>query len=320
MELASLPGNGGEDGSTGGREAAMGIANDEGESVEASGLKRCEKGAPVSFRFAERSTDAQDGALSVGADSDGDENGTVQELAALANLFVSGIQDQIGAASQRAIAPGLEFDIELGGAGADLGGTDGMSAEFLNDFGDLAGGNALDIHLGQSEQEGLFAAGSFFQSTGVKIHAVANLRNAQEEWSDTGGKGFGFESIGSSKALLATLVRAGLKDGRAFLDHGLVDKQAQALGKAGGTIGGKELQKSGEKFRINSVGHVCVFVGCVLSHPNRKPHWPAPGELRARPLRGWLRSARYARLRSAGPVRGAQIAKSPITEESLHPP
>jgi hypothetical protein len=56
-----------------------------------------------------------------------------------------------------------------------------------------------------------------------------------------------------------------------------------------------------QKIRINLVGHVCVFVGCVLLHPNRKPHWPAPGELRA------------------SPFPGTQIVKSPITEETLHP-
>ncbi|MCX6963309.1 MAG: hypothetical protein NTZ08_12820, partial [Verrucomicrobia bacterium] len=45
---------------------------------------------------------------------------------------------------------------------------------------------------------------------------------------------------------------------------------------------------------------------------------PAPGELRASPFRGRLRSARYARLRSAAPGRGAQIAKNQITEQTLH--
>jgi hypothetical protein len=79
------------------------------------------------------------------------------------------------------------------------------------------------------------------------------------------------------------------------------------------------LQNGVQKIRINVVGHVCVFVGCVLSHPNRKPHWPAPGELRASPIRGRLRSARYARLHSVGPGKGTQIVKSPITEETLHP-
>ena len=39
MELAALPGYGGENGSTCGGEAAMGIADDEGEAVKASGQK-----------------------------------------------------------------------------------------------------------------------------------------------------------------------------------------------------------------------------------------------------------------------------------------
>ena len=62
---------------------------------------------------------------------------------------------------------------------------------------------------------------------------------------------------------------------------------------------------------------MCFCWLCLL-HPNRKPHWPAPGELRASPFRGRLRSARYARLRSAAPGRGAQVAKNTITEQTLH--
>ena len=88
----------------------------------------------MDFGLAEGDADAEDGALSILPDPDGDENGAVQELAALADLFVSGIQDHVGIASQRAIPPGLEFDIELGGAGADQCRADGMAAEFLDDF------------------------------------------------------------------------------------------------------------------------------------------------------------------------------------------
>ena len=271
----------------------------------------------MDFGLAEGDADAEDGALTILPDPDGDENGAIQKLPALADLFVSGVQDHVGIASQRAITPGLEFEIELGGAGTDLGRADGMAAEFLDDFGDFASGDPLDIHLGEGEQEGFFAAGSFFESAGIKIHAVADLRNTEQEGADTGGEGFGFESIGTPQAILATLVGAGLQNGGAFLDHGLVDEQAQALGKAGGTFGGEELQNGCQKLSINLVGHVCVFIGCVC-HPNRKPHWPAPGELRASPFRGRLRSARYARLRSAAPGRGAQIAKNQITEQTLH--
>ena len=242
MELAFARGRG-ENGGMGGREPGMGIADDEvmkSACLEGSG----------------------EGALCILPDPDGDQNGAIQKRTALTDLFVSGVQDQVGIASQGAIPPGLEFDIEIGGAGADLGRTDGMPAKFLDDFGDFACGDTLDVHLpslrsalraacgrlspcgrfGEGEPEGLFAAGSLFHGAGIKFHAVADLRNAEQEGTDTGGKGRWFERIGSPEALLATLVRTGLKDGRTLLDHGLVDGQAQALGEAGGTFGGEELQ------------------------------------------------------------------------------
>lgn len=101
-----------------------------------------------------------------------------------------------------------------------------MPAEFFDDFCDFAGEDTLDIHLGQSKQEGLFTVDTLFQSAGVRLHAVANLRDAQMDWPDTGGKGFGLEAIGATEPILTTLVRAGLKDGGALLNHGLVDEQA----------------------------------------------------------------------------------------------
>ena len=87
-----------------------------------------------------------------------------------------------------------------------------MPTEFLDDFGDFAGGDALDIHFGQSKQERLFAPGPLFQGTGVKIYAVANLGDAQMDGTDTGGKGLGLEAIGTPEPILTTLVGAGLKD------------------------------------------------------------------------------------------------------------
>jgi len=319
MELAALPRDGGEDGSTGGRESAMGVADDEGETVKASGLERGKEGTPVDLRFAERSADAEDGSLSVGADPDGDENGAVQELAALADLFVSGIQDQIGTASQRLIPPGLKFDVELGGTGADLSGTDGMPAEFLDDFGDFAGGDALDIHLGQSEQEGLFAAGSFFQSTGVKFHAVANLGDAQMDGTDTGGKGLWLEAIGAPEAILTTLVGAGLKDSGAFLNHGFVDEQAQALGKTGGALGGEELQNGVQKVRINLVGHVWVFVGCVCRTPTGNHTGQPPANFAQAPSGAgcaWLATLAFA----PPPPDGALRSRRTQLQKKLYTP
>ena len=44
-----------------------------------------------------------------------------------------------------------------------------------------------------------------------------------------------------------------------------------------------------------------------------------PGELRATPFRGRLRSARFAHIQSAAHGRGDQIVKGQIKEETLHP-
>ena len=145
MELAALPGNGGEDGGAGGGETGMGIADDEGEAVKAARLEGSEEGAPVGFGLAESGADAENRTSAARADADGNQHGAIQELAALPDLFVTGIEDYIGTAPQRTFPPDLEFGIELGGAGADLGGTHGVPAEFLDDFGDFAGGDALNI-------------------------------------------------------------------------------------------------------------------------------------------------------------------------------
>ena len=319
VELATLPGNRGEDGGTGCGEAWMGIADDEGEAVKPSGLKRGQEVAPVNLGLAEGGADTENGAFSIGANPDCDKDCAVQEVAALSDFFVSGVQNHVGTTSQRAIAPGLEFGIEFSGGGADLGRTDGMPAEFLDDFGNFTGRDALEIHLGQREHEGSFAADAFFKGAGIKSHAIANLGDAELDGADTGGEGFWFEPVGEAQAAIAPLVGTGLKDGAALLNHGLIDEEAKALGKAGRALGGQQLQNGVQKIRINVVGHVSVFVGCVLSHPIRKPHWPAPGELRASQFRGRLRSARYARLHSVGPGKGTQIVKWPITEETLHP-
>ena len=55
---------------------------------------------------------------------------------------------------------------------ADLGGADGAAAELFDDGGDFAGGDALDIHFGQGEFEGLLAADAFFQGAGIEGPAL----------------------------------------------------------------------------------------------------------------------------------------------------
>jgi len=64
-----------------------------------------------------------------------------------------------------------------------------VAAEFLDGLGDLAGGQALDMHLGEGEHEGLLTADAFFESGGIKVHAIADLRDAESDCADGGGEG-----------------------------------------------------------------------------------------------------------------------------------
>ena len=99
----------------------------------------------------------------------------------MAHLFVASIEDEIRTGAQRAVAPELEFHIQLGRAGADLGGADLMAAEFLNDLGDFARRDALHIHFGHREGERLLAAHATFKSA---IVCVDCLKSASLEGLD----------------------------------------------------------------------------------------------------------------------------------------
>ena len=131
-----------------------------------------------------------------------------------------------------------------------------MAAEFLDDLGDFARGDALHIHFGHREGERLLAAHPALQGTGIEVDAVTHLRDAQLDSPHARGKGFGLEAIGVAEPSLATLIGPGLQHGRAFLLHGLVEQQAETFGEVGGALGGEELQNGVEKVRIVVVGHV----------------------------------------------------------------
>src|ERR1039457_7254680 len=134
--------------------------------------------------FTEGDADAQDGAFTFGVEPRGDQDGAVQEVAPVTDLFVAGIEHQVGKGLQGARAPGLELDIELGGALTDLGGADGGAAELLDDGGDFAGGDALDIHFGQGQHERLLAAHALFKGAGMKGHAPPDLWDPELDGTD----------------------------------------------------------------------------------------------------------------------------------------
>src|ERR1700722_20636039 len=101
--------------------------------MEAALLQRSQKGAPMHFSLTQGHAEAEDGALAVQSDAQGDEHGAVQEAAALADFFIAGVNKYVRETAQRAVAPGFQFGVQGGGALADLGGTDGVAAKLFDD-------------------------------------------------------------------------------------------------------------------------------------------------------------------------------------------
>ena len=263
MELATLPGHGGKDRRARGLETGVIVAGDVAHAAQAALEEALEEGAPVNLGFAQSDADAEEGAFAIGPDPQGDENGAVEQLAVLPDLFVAGIQEEIGKVAEGALAPFLEFGVQEFGARADLGGTDGGAAEFLDDGGDFAGGDALDIHFSHGEFESLLGADAFFQGAGIEGSFAADLGDAEGDGADAAGEGFGFVAVGVTLAGVGAFVRLGLEDLMAFDAHGFVDEEAKTLGEAGVVLVGQELQDVVQEFRIGVVGHVWFGVGCV---------------------------------------------------------
>ncbi len=140
----------------------MRIADDELHAMQAAFDEGVKELAPMDFGLAQGDADAEDGAFAIGADAEGDEYGAIHEQAAVTHFFIPGVENEVGVVRQWALTPLLELAIELGGAGAYLAGSDFVAAEFFDDFGDFACGDALDIHFGHGENQRLFAAHAAF--------------------------------------------------------------------------------------------------------------------------------------------------------------
>ena len=313
VELAALPGDGTKDGFARGGHAGVIVADDERDAAEAALDEALEEGPPMPFGFTEGDAHAEDDALACGRNAQGDEHGTVAELAVVADFFVAGVEHQIGAGGEGPVAPLLKFDVEEFGAVTDLGGTDGGAAKFLDDGGDFTGGDALDVHFGHGEFEGLLGADAFFQGAGIEAGFAPDLRDAEGDGADAAGEGFGFVAVGVALAGVGAFVGLGLEDLMAFDAHRFVDEDAETFGEAVVALLGQELQDVVQEFRIGLVGHVVwwldVFVDTPTGNQGGPPSTSFPRAERLHPSGVRLRSARYARLRSASPRRGEDGGK-----------
>ena len=267
MELAALPEHGGKDGAAGGGKAGVVIADEKLKASQAALLEALEEFAPVDFGLAEGDADAQDLAFAIGSDAEGDEHRTVEHAAAVTDFFVTGIEDDVGEVTEGPGAPEEQIGVQTRGALADLSGTDGGAAEFLEDGGDFACGDALDVHFGQREFEGLLAANALFERRGVELDVAADLRNGESDGTHAGLEGFWFEAVGMAQAGVGALERPRLEHMGTLGLHGLVDEQAKPFGKAIGAFVIEELQHGLEELRMSEVGHVWFGCWCFRDTP-----------------------------------------------------
>lgn len=323
MELTALPGDGAKDGLPGGSHAGMIVADDEGDAAQAALDQALEEGPPMHLSFAEGDAHAQDGALSFGSDAQGDEDGTVTELAVVTDFFVTGVEHEIGTGSQRPVAPLLKFEVKALGALADLSGTDAGAAEFLDDGGDFAGGDALDVHFGHGEFEGLLGADAFFQGAGIEIRFAPDLRHAESDGTNAAGEGFRFVAVGVTFAGVGAFVGLSLEHLMAFDAHGFVDQEAQAFGEAVVALFSQELQDVVQEFRICLVGHVVLSLDVFADTPTGNQCGPPSTSFSRAPLHPFGTRLRCGSLRSPPlrltPKGWRQMEERQFTERLLHP-
>ncbi len=106
-----------------------------------------DKIAPVGFCLGERAGNTGNHAIGVVAsDADGYKVCAVANRTVESDLNVGGIEDKVSDFGQRTVAPKVELSIEIKSKARDLIGGDIQAANFFEDFGDAASGDALEIH------------------------------------------------------------------------------------------------------------------------------------------------------------------------------
>jgi len=98
----------------------MVVADDELDAAHAAVHEVVQEIAPVDLGLGQRGRHAQQAPPAVRADADGRQDGRVADDAAVADLLVPGIEDQVCHRVEPARAPGPQFVVQQGGGAADL--------------------------------------------------------------------------------------------------------------------------------------------------------------------------------------------------------
>jgi len=254
VELAPLPRHPREPGVEGGLQPGVGVARDQLHPVQAPGLERGQEVPPVDLGLRQRDGRAEDRPLALRVDPDGHQDGTRDHRAAVADLLVAGVEDQVGRLAQRAVPPLLQLVIEHGGGPTDLRAGHLQAAQLLGDGGDLAGRDALHVHLGDGQLQCPLAADALLQGRGVELDAPG-LRDRQGEGTEPGVEGLGLEPVGVAGTLLGPLVGHRPEGVRSFELHDLVEQDGDGLSHAVEAVPGQQFHHLVQGGRLHLVGH-----------------------------------------------------------------
>ena len=279
--------------------------------MKSAGLKAGEERAPRDCGFAESGTHTPDGAFALGSEAPREEGGTGADRPIHADGFVTGIHAEIGADAAGTVAPFFQCPIAVRGGAADWGGGDCQTAEWLAHGGDCAGGNTLDVPLGEGEFAGAFAAEPFCESGGIAGNGAAHLGPGAAAVAGARGNGFGFVASGGAVAPGGAFVGLGLEHRGAFEFHGVIDQAAKGFGAACQTGVGERLGDGVQVGIIGSVGQI-LSVCFWFDHLNRRT-----GLTRHYHLGRRLNPLSFARLATLAfaPLRGLSLK---FTEATLH--
>ena len=107
MKLAALPPGARKDGLAGGAQPGVIIAGDEVDPAQAASDQIVKKAAPVDLGFRQGGGDAKHAPAAFGIDADRRQNGGITHHSALADLLVTGVEQQVLNVAQRPAAPRL---------------------------------------------------------------------------------------------------------------------------------------------------------------------------------------------------------------------
>ena len=82
----------------------------------------------------------------------------------------------------------------------------------------------MDVHFGQGQFEGLFAADALLEGGGIEVQIAAHLGDLELDGTASGDEGFGLETIGVAEAGVGPFIGLGLEGLETFLGHGFIDE------------------------------------------------------------------------------------------------